>query len=92
MGMSPIDFTSCFTSSPYGILSGSNEDFGNDFGHPVTAGDMYDGTSTLHHPRHLGDCAPLVLSSPCARRIGLGRARIVNPDKGLDLAELEDWP
>ena len=32
LGSSPGDSTSCFTSSSYGILSGSNEDFGNDFG------------------------------------------------------------
>ena len=52
-GRSPGDSTSCFTSSSYGILSGSNEDFGNDFGHPVTAGDTCDGTSTPPLPWRL---------------------------------------
>ena len=39
LGSCPGGSTSCFTSSAYGILSGSNEDFGIDFGHPATASD-----------------------------------------------------
>ena len=41
-GSSPGDSTSCFTSSSFGILAGSNEDFGNDFGHSVAAGGSAD--------------------------------------------------
>ena len=38
-GRSPGDSTSCFTSSLCGAFLGADEDFGNDFGHPVAADD-----------------------------------------------------
>ena len=68
-GRSPGDSTSCFTSSRGGILPDANEDFGNDFGHPVAVDDacIYLELPELSRQDLFGDAiCPTEFSTPLA--------------------------
>ena len=70
VGLSPGDFTSCFTSSSSVILAGSNEDFGSDFGYPVAVGGYTGGGPwTVHRTAFHHHMAEALIWTLFVRRV-----------------------